>query len=70
MIDWNQNETMKKLGHLIAISADTPEGEEVQELMQGMGAWDSNTYTLASFAYSLGIVRGKQIERARRKQAG
>jgi len=70
---FTQNATMRKLAHLCAITANSPEGQEVRELIQALseqGGGYMNPYMIASFAYALGEVRGKQMERARRKQAG
>ncbi len=69
MFNWNINPTMKKLGKLCPVCADTPEGNEIKELIDGMIKNDMklDAYMLADYAYTLGIARGKQLDRARRK---
>mgnify|MGYP007104068268 CR=1 FL=1 len=70
MTDWNYNPTMKKLSKLEGIGYfDTPEGKEIEELLEGMAVSSKgriDTISLAIYAYTLGIARGKQIDRARR----
>ena len=71
MTDFNANETMRRLANSDCIWADTPEGQEIIELVNGMGIdKSSNHYLLASYAYTLGLQRGKRLERARRKAKG
>lgn len=71
MYDWNINPTMKKLAKLYPVHADSPEGQEIRELIHGMIANNErlDPYMLADYAYTLGIARGKQIDRERRKKA-
>lgn len=70
MTNWNINPTMKKLGYLYPVTADTPEGQEVVELVNGMLAADNgkiDIFVLADYAYTLGMAKGKQIDRERRR---
>lgn len=69
MTDWNYNPTMRKLGYLCPVTADTPEGQEVVELVNGMLASDNgkiDVFELAVYAYVLGVAKGKQVDRKRR----
>ncbi len=70
MTNCNINPTMKKLGYLYPVTADTPEGQEVVDLVNGMLAADNgkiNIFELADYAYILGVAKGKQIDRERRR---
>lgn len=69
MTDWNYNPTMKKLSNLYGIGANTPEGKEIDELLEGMtvsGNGKIDALSLAMYSYMLGICRGKRLERERR----
>ncbi len=62
-MDMNANKTMKRLGNMYPINADTPEGKEITELLDGMGMPMTNdNVMLAMFGYMLGRSRGNSKE--------
>ncbi len=52
-IDLEANETMRKLADLPPITANSKEGKEIRELMDGLGL-DDEYMMLAVYAYTLG----------------
>lgn len=70
MTNWNINPTFKKLSKLSPVNADSLEGQEIKELVEGMllNKKEINAFVLADYAYTLGMARGKQIDRERRKK--
>lgn len=54
------NKTMMKLGNMTPITADSPEGKEIAELLDGMGMdrTDDNIM-LATMAYMLGSANAQ-----------
>ena len=69
MTELKENPTMKRLGRLYPISkGNTIEWQELTEFMQGIiENKETELFWIVDCAYTLGIARGKQIERARRK---
>ena len=66
--DFGCNDTMRKLGKLCPAIANDYEDKEIRELLEGTSALGVHSpLVIADYAYTLGIARGKQIERARRK---
>lgn len=64
--NWNINPTFKKLADMYPINFDTPEGNEIRELLNGMienSKGKIDIIMLANYAYTLGMSRGKQIIR-------
>ena len=60
-MDMNANKTMRRLDRMYPINADTPEGKEIRELLDGMGMPMTNdNVMLAMFGYMLGMSRGKR----------
>lgn len=61
------NKTMRRLDRMYPINADTPEGKEIRELLDGMEMPMTNdNITLAMFGYMLGMSRKnrKEVTRA------
>ena len=53
--DLKANETMKRLGKCKPICKGSPEGNEIEELFEGLGLeLKGDTLTVALFAYMLG----------------
>ena len=70
--NWSINPTMEKLADMYPVNFGTPEGQELLELINGMKANCNGTMDivmLANYAYTLGMARGKQIERDPGQQA-
>lgn len=69
MTNWNINPTMRKLSKQYPIDADSKEGQEIKELLEGMATNDEpiSITQYAMYGYILGMARGKQLERARRR---
>lgn len=66
--DFNCNATMRKLGNLYPVVANTYEGKEISELLEGTIAQGvCDPMIIADYAYTLGIARGKQLDRERRR---
>lgn len=65
--DFEANKTMKRLAKCHPIYKGSPEGNELEELFEGMGLeLDSDNIMLAMFAYMLGRSRKnrKEVTRA------
>lgn len=66
--DFDCNDTMRKLGRLYPVVANSYEGKEIRELLEGTVAKGvRDPLIIADDAYTLGIVRGKQLDRERRR---
>ena len=66
-MDMTANKTMRKLDRMYPINADTPEGKEIRELLDGMEMPMTNdNLMLAMFGYMLGMSRKnrKEVTRA------
>ena len=60
-----KNKTMKKVGKLTLITRNTPEGDELAELLEGMGLPETNdNVMIATFAYMLGQANIREKARA------
>ena len=60
-----KNKTMKKLGKLTLITRHAPEGDELAELLEGMGLPETNdNVMIATFAYMLGQANIREKARA------
>lgn len=69
MNDWNydENETMRLIGHNNAITFDTDEGKAVIDIINAMGLKpDNNSIMLACHALSIGKIYGIRQEQKRR----
>ena len=69
MTEWNSNPTMKRLGRLYPVSkGNTIEWQDLTEFMQGIiESGEKELFWIVDCAYTLGIARGKQIDRERKK---
>ena len=66
--DFDCNPTMRKLGKQYPVVANSYEGKEISELIEGTVAKGvSDPLIIADYAYCLGICRGKQLDRERRR---
>lgn len=63
MYDFEANETMKRIKKCHPIYKGTPEGNELEELFDGLGIEMTNdNFMLAMFAYTLGRSRKNRKE--------
>lgn len=83
MINYSQNETMKMLGQHECIQGNSPELQQIMDIISAYadGERESEFYkyvyefmkiggfsSILSSVYTLGVINGKRAERARRKK--